>query len=318
VQTKKAASVRGGRSLFSLKFYQERWEGVSLLDNFNYICTNNIQEVFSALDQYRTGQAYLLAGGTDLIPSLRSKEIHADCIIDLSKLELDYIKCCENEITIGALTTFRKITRDSVINTKIPVLSHAANQVGSIQTRSLATIGGNLCNAAPSADSAPPLISLSAKLKLVSPGHERLVPVEEFFVGPGKTVLKKQELLTEIIVPIVPNRKAGFKKIGRRKAMCLPLVNCAVSLSLDKSGYTEEARIALGALAPTPIRAVEAEKLLIGKKPSDELFELAAKAAMHEIKPTTSYRASAEYKRLLAEVVVRRTLADTFNQFQCC
>jgi CO/xanthine dehydrogenase FAD-binding subunit len=286
-----------------------------LLENFNYICPNSIQEVFSVLDRYRTGQAYLLAGGTDLIPGLRSKEIHADCLIDLSKLGLDYIKCCENKIIIGALTTFRKLARDPVISTEIPVLSDAVNQIGSIQIRSLATIGGNVCNAAPSADSAAPLICLNAKLRLVSPDHERLVPVEDFFVGPGKTVLQKQELLIEIIIPIISNRKASFKKIGRRKAVCLPLANCAVSLSLDNSGYIEDARIALGALAPTPMRVIEAEKLLVGKKPSDELFGLAGKTAMFEIKPTTSYRASAEYKRLLAEVVVRRTLEDTLKKF---
>jgi CO/xanthine dehydrogenase FAD-binding subunit len=285
------------------------------LKSFDYICPDSMQEVFSTLDQPRLGKAYLLAGGTDLIPRLRSKDEQADCLIDLCKLGLDYIKCSDNKILIGALTSFRKLERDAIIKTEVPVLSDAAKHIGSVQTRSLATIGGNICNAAPSADSAAPLMCLNAVLRLVSPMQERLVHVEDFFAGPGKTILKKHEILTEIIIPIVQNRKTSFKKIGRRKAVCLPLVNCAVSLILDKTGLIEEARVALGALAPTPMRAFEAEKLLTGRAPSDELFEQAGRAAMYEIKPTTSYRASAEYKRLLAKTVVKRNLAETLKKF---
>lgn len=287
-----------------------------MLEEFGYVCPNTIEEAFSAMSKARPGQALLLAGGTDLIPELRSKEKKADCLIDLSKLNLNGIKCMNDKVIIGAVTTFRKLARDPIIRNELPILSDCANQIGAVQTRSLATIGGNLCTAAPSADSATLLMCLDAVLRLVSPTQERLVPVEDFFVGPRKTVLQDMEILTEIIVPLVQNRKTNFKKIGRRKTVCLSLINCAAALRIDEKGIIEEARVALGALAPTPMRAMEAEKLLVGKNPSLELFEEAGKIAMNEIKPTTSYRASAEYKRLLTEAVVKRTLEDSLSQFK--
>jgi len=286
-----------------------------LLRKFDYICPNNIQEVFLALNQAQSRHVLLLAGGTDLIPALRSKDKHADCLIDLRGLDLDYVKCFDKEIRIGSLTTFRTLIRNTVIRSELPILVNASSKVGAVQTQSLATVGGNLCSGLPSADSATSLMVLNAKLRLVSKGQERIVEVKDFFVGPGKTTLQCNEILAEIIIPIVQNRRACFLKIGRRKAMSLSIINCATSLRIDRNGTIEEARIALGAVATTPMLAIEAEKLITGEKPSVELFKQAGKIAAGEINPRSSIRASAEYRRLLAEMMVKRNLEDTLQQF---
>ncbi len=286
-----------------------------MLDHFEYVCPTAIQEVFSFLEQTEPKQVHVLAGGTDLIPELRLSAGETKLLVDISNLNLNYVSKKNNELRIGAATTFRTLERNPVILDAVPILASAAHQIVAVQTRSLATIGGNLCTAAPSADSAAPLIALNASLMLVGKSGNRLIPVADFFQGPRRTVLQRGEILTEIIIPLSIGRKASFKKIGRRKALCLSLVNCAVSFCLDYERRITDARIALGSLAPVPMRAMKAEGLLNGNLPSAELFELAGESVKGEINPTDSYRASAEYKRRLAEVTVRRCLADTLRQF---
>jgi CO/xanthine dehydrogenase FAD-binding subunit len=287
-----------------------------VLERFNYINPNNLQEAFSAMEHYSSGQLLLLAGGTDLIPQLRKREKHAECILDLGGLGLDYIKREDGQIRIGALTTFRTIIRDKNIGSELPILAQAAGKVGAIQTQSLATMGGNLCSGLPSADSATPLMVLNAQLRLVSKERERLVAVKDFFIGPGKTVLQVDEILKEIIIPLDQSLKANFLKIGRRKAMSLPIINCSASLRLDRHGLIEAARIALGSVGPIPVRVKLAEELLMGKNPSIDLFEQAGKITSEQINPRSSIRGSSEYRRLLSEIVVKRNLSEVMRQFR--
>lgn len=287
-----------------------------MLDKFLYVHPNSKEELFLAMQQYGMRKTCMLAGGTDLIPALRSGKKHAECIIDLEGLGINDIKLQSDCIHIGALVTFRSLLRNDIIKEYIPILAQAAAKIGAVQTQSLATIGGNLCNGLPSADSAPPLLVLDAKLRLLSAGKERLVEVGEFFTGPGFTVISNEEVLAEIIIPKVRQRRANFIKIGRRKGMSLAVLNGAASFSLNADGFIENARIALGAAGPTPIRAVRAEEFISGRKPSAELFEQAGKIASAELKPRSSIRGSAEYRLLLSEVLVKRNLEETY--FDSC
>lgn len=282
-----------------------------MLSKFEYACPQSLAELFVL--QKEKPASRLLAGGTDLIPALLSGKITADRIIDLEGLGLNGITRNENEIKIGAAATFRSILRSDVIKEFLPVLQTAARRIGAIQTQSLATIGGNLCSALPSVDSAIPLLALDARLVLAAQSGERIVKIKDFFTGPGKSALREGELLKEIRVPSVPGRRAAFLKSGRRKGMSLAILNCAVSVELDEDGVIQKARIALGAAAPTPVRAARAEESLLGAKLSPELFARAGEIAASETAPRSSIRASAEYRLLLAQVMVARCLREALK-----
>jgi carbon-monoxide dehydrogenase medium subunit len=176
-----------------------------------------------------------------------------------------------------------------------------------VQTRNLATLGGNLCSAIPSSDGAPALLALGATLHLQSHGKDRLVPIEEFFLGPRRTVLHPGEVLTEIVVPLRADFTAGFLRMGRRKALTLSIVNTAAGLAMEGQKISE-ARIALGAVAPIPLRAIKAEQFLRGRTMTSDLFAEAAAIASTEISPISDLRASADYRRKMSMVLVRRAL----------
>lgn len=286
-----------------------------MLEKFDYICPNSFQEAFLAMEQIPLQKVCLLAGGTDLITQLRSKKKHAERVIDLNGLDLSYITIDEDEIKIGALTTFRTLIRDKSIVNEFPILASASCQVGAVQTQSMATIGGNLCSGLPSADSATPLMALDAKLRVKSKDNERIIMVKDFFLAPGKNALERDEILMEIIIPVDPSRRAAFIKVGRRKAMSLPIINCSTSFCLNSNGIIVEPRIALGTVAPVPIRGINTEEFLQGKKPSAELFQQAGKIASSEINPRSSIRGSSEYRVLLSETVVKKSLANVLQQF---
>ncbi|NSW83589.1 MAG: xanthine dehydrogenase family protein subunit M [Syntrophothermus sp.] len=285
------------------------------MKRFQYLKPATLEEALEALAEYPSGRARVIAGGTDLVPALRASTVDVDCLVDIQGLGLDEIRELDGELRIGALATFSAIAQNKLIRTRIPVLAQAAVEIGAVQTRNLATIGGNLCSAVPSLDSAPPLMVLEAKLFIVSKAGARMVPIEEFFLGPRLTVLRKDEILTEIRVPLKSNNfGASFIKFGRRKAMSLAIVNVAAGLMLNNQQEIIEARIALGAVAPTPILACKAQARLLGQKPAPELFAEVAQIAAGETAPITDLRASAEYRRHLSEVLVRRALAAAWQQ----
>lgn len=267
-----------------------------------------------ALEHLKGAKLRVLAGGTDLIPRLRAQVESPQYLLDLADCGLDRIVVEQGQIRIGALVSFAAICRHRVIQEQLPALYESSVQIGATQCRTLATIGGNLCSAVPSADSAPPLIALDAKLQLRSKSGERLVPAEDFFVSPRRTVLAPEEILTEIVVPLNEDFRASFLRIGRRKALTLAIVNAAAGVRLLDNSVVADARIALGAVAPTPIRARRAEKVLQNELVTKELIAHAADVAVTETSPISDLRASAEYRRKITAVLVRRCLGNAIAQ----
>jgi len=272
----------------------------------------SIEEAFSFLEKHN-GTAKVIAGGTDLIPKMKRRALTPKYLIDLRQIpDLNFIKYDEKDgLRIGATTTLAEIKESPVIADNCPVLVETVSQMASTQIRNLGTIGGNLCNAIPSADLAPPLIVLRARVKLVGPKKERTVLVEEFFEGPEKTVIKPFELLTEVQIPLLlKGESATYLKHSLRAAMDLAIVGVAAFLSLDsKKQICNDVRIALGAVAPTPLRAKRAEEVLKGKAlVDDDLIENAANLASEESKPIDDIRSSAEYRREMVKVLTNRAI----------
>lgn len=277
-----------------------------ILADFDYSAPKSLQEALK--EKKERGGAHILAGGTDLVPKMRGQVVKPIHLIDISGVkELDYIKEQDGQVRIGAATRISCIIDSKV---KIGILQEACKKLGNPLTRNKATIGGNLCNASPAADTATPLMVLGAQLVLKSLDGERIVPVENFFVGPGKTVLEEDEILTEIrITPPEEGTKAKFVKVGLRKADAISVVNCAVLLKFQ-NGVVTDARIALGSVAPTPILTKEAQNVLIGNKLSEELLEKFAQMAAKEAKPIDDVRGTAKYRSLLVQGCVKKALRE--------
>jgi carbon-monoxide dehydrogenase medium subunit len=196
---------------------------------------------------------------------------------------------------------------------KYPMLSQAAGSIASTQIQNRGTIAGNICNAVPSADSAPALLCLHARLLCVSKNGERLVDIDEFFTGPGETALHPDEILKEIQIPLMPDDGHGvYIKLSTRKRMELAVVGVAAMVETEK-GIIKDVRIGLGAVAPTSMRARESEELLKGKKVDDETILIAARKASEESRPIDDHRASAEYRKIMVEVLVKRAIHQTLS-----
>lgn len=280
------------------------------MKNFDYIRPGNIDDAIAALKE--NDDPYLLAGGTDLLNVMKNNIVRPKCIIDLKGIPgIDSIDHT-NGFKLGPLTTIRDIEVSKPILEKIPALSQAAATVGSIQIRNRATIGGNLCHASPAADMAAVLLAMDCEVKIASTENERTIKLDQFFTGPNRTVLDRHEVLAEIIIPKDIERFKGvYLKHGPRKAMDIGVVNIAVLLDADfKSGLCHQIMIAMGAVAPTPIRAGKAETLLNGKTLKPDLIDEAAQLASDEAKPISDFRASAGYRKEL----VRNLVARGINQ----
>jgi len=278
---------------------------------FNYLEPATIEEAVSLLSKY-DGKAKAIAGGTDLLVQIRNKAIKPEYVVDIGYISgLDYINYDEKQgLKIGALTTISAIEKSGKLRQVYPVISQAAGLLGSVAIRNVATIGGNLCNAAPSADTAPALIGLSARARIAGSGGERLVSLEDFFTGPGETVLKAGEMLLEIQVPVPPPDTKGMYLKHGRSAVDLATVGVAVIMALESGGVCRDVKIVLGAVAPTPMRAKKAEEVLRGKKVEPALIEEAARVASGEAQPITDVRASAEYRREMVKVFTRRAIGQ--------
>ena len=275
---------------------------------FEYLEPTNIDEALSMLDRWKD-DAKVIAGGTDLIPLMRDKLSAPKYLIDINHLsELEFIKDNGNAIRIGALSRLATVEKSNLVQEKAPVLADAASQVGSIQVRNVGTIGGSLVNASPAADVAPPLLVREAKVKSRTLQGEREIPLSEFFVGVKKTVLRNNELLTEIIVPKKPSHTGeSFLKIGKRNALIISVASAAASITLSKT-KCDKARIALGSVAPTPVRAQKTEAFLEGKEVNDGSIIEASKLVAGDMNPITDFRASAEYRKEVSNVLVERVL----------
>jgi len=258
-----------------------------------------------------------IAGGTDLLLGLKGGDCKAKHLVDLGLIkELRYIKEDDGVIRIGSTTTLAQVVESKLINAMVPVLSEASSLVGSVQIRNMATIGGNLCNASPGADTAPPLLVLGAEVAVASRNGFRSMPLSELFAGPNRARLAPVELLKEIYFPVPPaGSGASFQKLGRRKGCTLSLINAAAYLEMN--GETcREARVAFGACAPTPMRVLDIEELLKGVKLDIKAIEDVSSACYGLVQPSTRAhaRASEEYRREMSCVLMRRALTEAWQR----
>jgi len=285
------------------------------MKSFEYFAPHTFKDAASLLLRYGS-KAKLLAGGTDLNLRLERRVVDPGVVVDLKKIRaLRGIKLNRQGLTIGALTLMDEIASSPSIKARYAIIADAAAVVGSIQTRNRATVGGNLCNASPAADTAPALMALAARARIASSRRQREVSLEEFFLGPGKTCLQPNELLKEIFIPSPALRSGSSFLRCTRTAMDIALVNCAVFLSLaSKREVISDIRIALGAVAPTPVRAGPAETFLTGKIADRDAIEKAAELAAAGVSPIDDVRSTASYRREMVRVLTRRALEEALNR----
>lgn len=259
--------------------------------------------------------ARLLAGGTDLLVELKSASRVPRVVVDISRAaDLKGIEVTDQGLRIGAMVTHTEIMRSALIRDLFPALADAAHSIGAVQTRNLGTLGGNLVTCVPSMDSGPALVALDALVTVAGPGGRRQLPLTGFFSGPRKSMLQPEDLLLNVIIPTENMGKpADFQKFGLRKGQALALVNAAASLRVDwERNWCVAPRIALGAVAPTVIRAWAAEAYLEERAITPEAFAEAARIAVGEARPISDFRASADYRRDLIAVLTRRALTNAY------
>ena len=282
-----------------------------------YFAPKTLEEACFLLSKYKE-EARVIAGGTDMLVKLKRGEASPKYIINISDIpEQDYIVCeDEKGLRIGALTTIHSIEASPTIQEKFCILAHGASQLGTIQVRNQATIAGNLCNASPSAELAPALLVLSARIRIGGNAGERTVPIEDFFTGPGQTILKPDEIIIEIQVPnLSPHSGGVYIKHTLRKALDLAIVGVAVMVTID-GDILSNVRIALGAVAPTPIRARKAEGILVRKRLENNLLEKAGLIASGESSPISDVRSSAGYRKKMVKVLVIRAIREAVEQIK--
>jgi carbon-monoxide dehydrogenase medium subunit len=277
---------------------------------FTYFSPTTIQEATQILADHESARC--LAGGTDLLIRMKRHQWLPRAVVNLKRIPGLREIALNAELRLGALVTLQDLVRAPIIREHFPVLSYAASKMAGVQVRSLATVGGNLCNASPSADTAPSLIALNARAVVVGTQGERVIPLDEFFTGVGKSALAPDEILREILVPRDEAVRASFIKLEHREAMDISIVSVAVAVksrqSTVNSQQCEDVRIVLGAVAPTPMRAKQAEEILRGKELTEERICQAARVAASEAQPIDDVRGSAWYRREMVEVLTRRQL----------
>jgi carbon-monoxide dehydrogenase medium subunit len=257
------------------------------------------------------GDARALAGGTDLLPQMRQGRVRAAAIVDLKRLgELTSIFTSHDGVTIGAAASAAAVARNTAIAACYPAVSLSARLIGSIQIRNRASLGGNICNAAPSADAVPALICHGARARIAGECGSREVDLEGLFRAPGRLDLDARELLVAILLPVPPPSSAAhYLRFTPRREMDIAIAGAGAWLRLDEGGTIAAARIVLAAVAPTPMRAGSAEQRLMGERPKPALFKEAGRLAAAEARPISDTRGSADYRRHLVAVLTARALA---------
>jgi len=284
------------------------------MHRFEYCAPVSLAEAISLLDRHGDS-ARVIAGGTDLLTALKERWERPAYVIGIGAIPgLAHITYEEGVgLKIGAAATVRAVETSAVVRAKYPVLASAASTLASIQIRNLATVAGNICRASPSADTPPALIVLGAQVKLAGSDGERVVALDDFFTGPGRTVRRPNELLTEISIPPPrPHSGAAYFKHSPRRAMDLAVVGVAAAVVLE-NGLCRDVRIALGAVAATPRRARGAEAVLEGYEPTAARLEEAARAAATECSPISDVRGSADYRREMVRVNTARALQQALE-----
>ena len=277
----------------------------------HYFRPTSLKETIQLLISY-SGTAKILAGGTDLLIQQAIESSPEIVVISLRDIEdLRQIKeTAEGDIFVGAMSQHAEVAQSSLVNQYFPALAKASHWVGSPSIRSLATIGGNICNASPSADTAPPLLAYNARAIIASPSGEKTIDIEDFFTGPSANILKGGEILKGFLLRPKSGWIADYEKIGVRKAMEIAIVNVCVAAEMDEHKLCSGIRIALGAVAPTPVRAKSAETILKGKRVTPDLIQKCADVAVEETKPISDIRASAEYRKKMVHFLVKKMLSN--------
>jgi carbon-monoxide dehydrogenase medium subunit len=288
-----------------------------VLRSFEYLKPTTLQEAVSLLTAHGA-KAKLIAGATDVMVLWKKRALSPEYLISLRNVpelkELRFDDCLE----IGAAVTHRTLELSPVIRKHFQGLHDAVSNIGSVQVRNSATIGGNICNAAPSADSAPPLLSLEAEVRITGPKGSRAVPLSEFFRGPSRTVLEPGEIVTSLVAPAPGERTASaYWKHTKRKAMDLPIVGTACRITLEDDLLTcKTARIALGVVAPTPMTARNAEAFLEGKRLEPGVLTEAGEIAAGEASPRTTIRGEAWYRSDMIRTLVPRTIVRCLERIK--
>jgi carbon-monoxide dehydrogenase medium subunit len=279
------------------------------MNSIEYVKPNDLSDLHRIMAEYEA-RATVIAGGTNLIPDMRNGEKAPGLLLDISDLtELSYIREDNGGIAIGAATTIAEMAASPVLLDNSPILASAAKQLGNPLTRNRATVGGNLANASPCADTAPPLLALDASVEILSPGGKtRQVPLRKFFKGYKFTDLVKGEVLSGIVFPKPGgSTKSSHIKIGLRNAASICVASVAVALDMDGKAC-RKARVAVGSVAPIPMRATRVEKLLEGKEIDAALLEECMAVVKEEISPISDIRGSLEYRSYVTSMILKRNI----------
>ncbi|NLJ77089.1 MAG: xanthine dehydrogenase family protein subunit M [Peptococcaceae bacterium] len=284
------------------------------LPDFEYYAPESVAEACQLLSQFGE-KAKVLAGGTDLVVKMKNELLAPEVVVSVKNLEqlkkVEYV--AGKGVRVGALCTHNDLVKSDVLKDKFASVANAAKQMANNQVRNRGTIAGNIVSAVPSADLPPILIALNATAKLVGAKGERTLAMEDVFTGPGKTVLANDEVLTEIFIPEQKMTGSNYIKFGLRKSGALAVVGVAVAVQVE-NGVIKDARVALGAVAATPVRAKKTEEFLKGKKVTDDVLAEAGVLASGECKPISDIRASAEYRTDLVRIFTKRALRKAVDE----
>jgi carbon-monoxide dehydrogenase medium subunit len=285
------------------------------MQSFDYRKVYSLQEALDTASASKGASAFL-AGGTDLLVQIKERKKQPRCVIDVKGInELAGLTLSGDGLFIGPLTSIRTLETSPSVLENVPLLAQTAAQLGSVQVRHRATIGGNLCNASPSADTAPALLALDAQVEINGKAGTRVIELGRFFLGPGTTVLGDGEILTRLKIPLTPHRQGSvYYKLCTRKAMDLAFVGVAVLLELGEDDEITKTRVALGAVAPTPIRVPSAENLLEGTRFSPGAAREVAELAARSCEPISDHRASAEYRREMVRELCQQGLLAAYRR----
>jgi carbon-monoxide dehydrogenase medium subunit len=281
------------------------------VSRFQYHAPETLEEAVKLLADKGEG-AHLLAGGTDLLMKIRHGLLKPKTVIGLKRIKgLDTITFGpKTGLTIGATALLGQVAAHRDIQRRYPAIAHAARETANIQIRNMGTVVGNLCNAAPSADNAPVLMAMGAEAVLLSVGGERRLPLTEFFKGPGLTAMLPSEILIRINVPPPPPRScSSYQHISARGKVDISAVGVGVFILL-KGGQCQDIRIVMGAVAPIPMRALKAERMIRGKTLNRALLKEVGLHASKEAKPISDMRATADYRRKMVAVLTRRAVRE--------
>ena len=281
------------------------------MSRFEYLEARTLRQALATLNRYGE-EARIVAGATDFLIRWRQGTWNPGYVVNIKRIpSLDRVSFSRrNGLRLGSLATVRTLETHPLIRRHYPALSAAAATFAGVQVRNLATVGGNVCNASPAGDTLPALLALGTQCRIVSPEGERWLPLDQFFVAPGRSALKHGEILTELrLPPPPPNTGSLYIKDSPRSAMDIAAVGVASVVSLDRAGQVfQEVKIALGAVGPTPSEAKAAAAMLTGKQVTPEVIEEAARVAVSEARPIDDIRATAAHRKAIVEPLTRRTL----------